>query len=127
MDIVDAMDEVVARPGARASEGAEGAVTDFDPFWDMGYADKYGPWMQSTEEYGFDVCPRCGRRPMLALETPPFAASCPRGCPRQLFVRSDTASLGIHGVDFAKHEMKWFWHQRVLVEENRMREEDGLP
>lgn len=100
---------------------------DWEPFWDEGYSDAYGPWIQSTEEHGFDPCPRCGKRPMLALETPPFMAVCPEGCPRQLFVTSDEASRLVHGDDFAKHEMRSFWHQAVIIERNRMREEDGLP
>ena len=94
----------------------------YDPFWDGGYADRYGPWVQSTEEYGFDECPWCGRRPMLALESPPFAASCPRGCPHQLFVKGDSVSCMVHGEDLAKHELRWIWHQRVMIEMKYKRE-----
>ena len=87
----------------------------YDPFWDSESWTMYGMWVQSTEEYGFDVCPWCGKRPMLAFNSPPFAATCPRGCPRQLFVLSDPVSCLLHGADFAKHELRWFWHQRVLL------------
>lgn len=107
-------------------------MEEYDPFWDSGCADSYGPWVQSTEEYGFDICPWCWKRPMLALEARPFAASCPRGCPRPLFMRGDWVSCMVHGEDFAKHELRWFWHQHVLINtkylyEELERERDGLP
>ena len=105
---------------------------DWEPFWDEGYSDTYGPWIQSTEEHGFDPCPRCGKRPMLAFERSPFAASCPRGCPHPLFVRGLWVSCLMYGEDLAKHELRWIWHQEVLIStkylhEEPEREQDGLP
>lgn len=99
---------------------------DWEPFWDEGYSDVYGPWIQSTEEYGFDPCPRCGRLPMLAIESPPYVACCSRGCPHPLFARWDWTTLLV-SEDFSKYHLRWIWHQAVAVERNRMREEDGLP
>ena len=123
--VPDAMEEVTASSDAGSSKDAGGAAEEYDPFWDSESWTMYGMWVQSTEEYGFNVCPWCGKRPMLAFNSSPFAATCPRGCPRQLFVLSDLLSCLMYGADFVKHEMRLFWNQAVAIERNRMREEEA--
>ena len=123
--VLDVMEEVIASSGAKCLRNTGGTMEEYDPFWDGGYSEGHSPWVQSTEEHGFDPCPRCGKLPMLALETPPFMAVCPAGCPRQLFVTGSEVSRLIHGPDFAKHEMRSFWNQAVAIERNRMREEEA--